>query len=208
MLPTTPLKSISGGGQNRPEEHPRIHAPQTFPTGREQREFGFSRCHQGDDKRACSFMQRKFNPFPSATTMRLSPRWIMEVLSCSLVAYAASVTVQSNTLLDSSWIYFVSYDGLVNLNSFEISGIITHNGYQYATWYTSSRYAMIGRRQLGANSWSTIQLPHQLSTNDSHDVVVVGVLPKMVGFTSQWIVTPRRCAILCLLQTWQRIRAA
>lgn len=68
--------------------------------------------------------------------------------------------------------------GLVNVNSFEISGIITYNGYQYATWYSSTRYAMIGRRQLGATSWSTIALQHQLSTNDSHNVVVVGVSPQ------------------------------
>lgn len=65
--------------------------------------------------------------------------------------------------------------GLVNVNSFEISGIISYNGYQYVTWYTSSRYAMIGRRQLGATNWSVVQLNHQLSTSDSHNVVVVGI---------------------------------
>lgn len=90
----------------------------------------------------------------------------------------ASVTVQSNTVLDSKGIYFVSYDGLVNVNSFEISGIITYNGYQYATWYTSTRYAMIGRRQLGSSTWSVVQLQRQLSTNDSHNVVVLGVSPQ------------------------------
>lgn len=30
--------------------------------------------------------------------------------------------------------YFVSYDGLVNVNSFQQSAATTYNGYQYAGW--------------------------------------------------------------------------
>ncbi|KAH6888825.1 hypothetical protein BKA70DRAFT_1376770 [Coprinopsis sp. MPI-PUGE-AT-0042] len=82
------------------------------------------------------------------------------------------------TTVDANGIYFVSYDGLVNVNSFQLSGLLTYGNYQYAAWYTSSRYAMLARRQLPSGSWSTLQLPKQLSTNDSHNVVVIGVSPE------------------------------
>jgi len=101
-------------------------------------------------------------------------------LSAALFAFvfaAPSVSLVGNSLLDSNGIYFVSYDGLVNVNSFQLSGVLTYGGYQYATWYTSTRYAIVARRQLPSGSWSTLQLPHQLSTNDSHNVIVIGISP-------------------------------
>lgn len=42
-----------------------------------------------------------------------------------------SVTPAGRTTLDSRAIYFVSYDGLVNNNSFQKNGILTHKGHQY-----------------------------------------------------------------------------
>lgn len=87
------------------------------------------------------------------------------------------MTRQSSTQLDASGIYFVSYDGLVNVESFQQSGVVSYNGYQYAGWYTSTRYAILARRQLPSGSWSTFQLPHQLSTDDSHNVVSIGISP-------------------------------
>ncbi|PPR06315.1 hypothetical protein CVT24_001027 [Panaeolus cyanescens] len=90
---------------------------------------------------------------------------------------APSVSLVSNTVLDSSSIFFVSYDGVVNVNSFQLSGVLTYGNYQYAAWYTSNRNAVLARRQLPSGSWSTLQLPHQLSTNDSHNVIAVGVSP-------------------------------
>ncbi|CAE6453874.1 unnamed protein product [Rhizoctonia solani] len=94
-----------------------------------------------------------------------------------LVVAAPTVTRQSSTQLDAQGIFFVSYDGLVNVESFQQSGVVTHNGYQYAGWYTSTRYAIIARRQLPSGSWSTLQLPHQLSVNDSHNVIAIGISP-------------------------------
>lgn len=90
---------------------------------------------------------------------------------------APTVTLLGNSLLDSNGIYFISYDGLVNVNSFQLSGVLTYGDYQYAGWYTSTRYAILARRTLPSGSWSTFQLPHQLSTNDSHNVIVLGVSP-------------------------------
>jgi hypothetical protein len=86
-----------------------------------------------------------------------------------------SVTRTGTTTLDSQAIYFVSYDGLVNNNSFQKNGLLTYKGYQYAAWYTSTRNAVVARRRLGAATWSTVTLSHQLKSDDSHNVISLGV---------------------------------
>lgn len=86
-----------------------------------------------------------------------------------------SVRALGSTRLDAQAIFFVSYDGLVNNNSFQKNGLLTHNGYQYAAWYTANRSAVLARRAAGASSWSTLTLPHQLKSDDSHNVISMGV---------------------------------
>ncbi|KAG6812308.1 hypothetical protein H0H92_003481 [Tricholoma furcatifolium] len=101
-------------------------------------------------------------------------------LIASLISFcfgAPSVTLTSNSLLDPNGIFFVSYDGVVNVNSFQISAVVTYANYQYAAWWTSTRAVVLARRTLPSGSWSTLQLPHNLSTDDSHNVVVLGVSP-------------------------------
>ncbi|MGQ4387707.1 BNR repeat-containing protein [Streptomyces sp. SAS_270] len=86
-----------------------------------------------------------------------------------------SVTQTGTTTLDSQALFFVSYDGLVNNNSFQKNGLLTYKGYQYAAWYTSTRNAVVARRALGASSWSKVTLSHQLKSSDSHNVISMGV---------------------------------
>ncbi|MEV7091158.1 BNR repeat-containing protein [Streptomyces sp. NPDC093085] len=88
---------------------------------------------------------------------------------------APALTRIADTRLDSQAVYFVSYDGLVNNNSFQKNGLLTYRGYQYAAWYTADRSAVVGRRALGATAWQTVKLPHQLTVNDSHNVISMGV---------------------------------
>ncbi|HLL69701.1 MAG TPA: BNR repeat-containing protein [Micromonosporaceae bacterium] len=87
------------------------------------------------------------------------------------------VTRVGDTRLDASALYFVSYDALVNNTSFQQSAILTHAGYQYAAWYTSSRNAVIGRRQLPGGGWQVVTLSHRLTINDSHNVISLGISP-------------------------------
>ncbi|MDP9795843.1 hypothetical protein J2S43_004355 [Catenuloplanes nepalensis] len=95
------------------------------------------------------------------------------------VAAAAGppVTRIGDTELDPAALYFVSYDGLVNNNSFQQEGILTHGGLQYAAWYTSTREAVLARRALPSGAWETLRLPHRLTVNDSHNVIALGVSP-------------------------------
>ncbi|MFJ9722261.1 BNR repeat-containing protein [Streptomyces sp. NPDC101209] len=86
-----------------------------------------------------------------------------------------SVSRKSTTQLDAQAVFFVSYDGLVNNNSFQKNGLLTYKGYQYAAWYTSTGNAVVGRRALTASSWSTVTLSHVLKAGDSHNVISMGV---------------------------------
>ncbi|MFJ8934547.1 BNR repeat-containing protein [Streptomyces sp. NPDC102365] len=86
-----------------------------------------------------------------------------------------SLTRAGTTTLDSRAIFFVSYDGLVNNNSFQKNALLTHKGYQYAAWYTADRGAVVGRRVLGASTWSTVKVGHTLRYDDSHNVISMGV---------------------------------
>lgn len=95
--------------------------------------------------------------------------------SARAAAPGPSVTKQNTTQLDAQALYFVSYDGLVNNNSFQKNGLLTYQGHQYAAWYTSTRDAVVGRRVLGGTTWSTVTLSRTLKSDDSHNVISMGV---------------------------------
>jgi hypothetical protein len=88
-----------------------------------------------------------------------------------------AVTRLGDTVLDPAAIFFVSFDGLVNNESFQLNGIVTHAGHQYTAWYTADRTAILARRRLPAGAWQTLRLPHQLSADDSHNVISLGISP-------------------------------
>ncbi|MEU0056976.1 BNR repeat-containing protein [Streptomyces sp. NPDC006334] len=86
-----------------------------------------------------------------------------------------SLTRNGTTTLDGQALFFVSYDGLVNNNSFQKNGLLTYKGHQYAAWYTADRSAVVARRALGASTWSTVRIGHSLRYDDSHNVISMGV---------------------------------
>ena len=73
---------------------------------------------------------------------------------------APTVTLLRDTQLDPAALYFVSFDGLVNNESFQQDGILTFAGFQYAAWYTANRSAVIARRRLPSGAWEQAVLPH------------------------------------------------
>jgi hypothetical protein len=93
------------------------------------------------------------------------------------VAAAPIVTLLRDTQLDPTALYFVSYNGLVNNESFQQDAIVSHAGYQYAAWYTADRSAVVARRQLPAGAWEKAVLPHKLTINDAHNVISLGISP-------------------------------
>ncbi|GAB3977467.1 BNR repeat-containing protein [Plantactinospora veratri] len=120
-------------------------------------------------------------PAPSSRRAALAASLVVGVVAALVppapaVAAAPGVTRLGDTQLDPTALYFVSYDGLVNNNSYG-DGIVSHAGYQYAAWYTSTRNAVLARRQLPSGAWQTLQLSHRLSTNDSHNSIALGISP-------------------------------
>ncbi|WP_236543176.1 BNR repeat-containing protein [Spiractinospora alimapuensis] len=83
------------------------------------------------------------------------------------------------TTLDDNAIFFVSFDGLVNNASYQQSGILTHEGYQYAAWWTENRSPVLARRPTSDNSetrpWETLELDHELTQDNSHNTISLGI---------------------------------
>lgn len=100
-----------------------------------------------------------------------------DVRSGHRVLGSPTVTLLRDTQLDPTAVYFVSFDGLVNNESFQQDAILTYAGYQYAAWYTADRNAVVARRRLPAGGWEKAVLPHKLTTNDSHNVISLGISP-------------------------------
>jgi hypothetical protein len=90
---------------------------------------------------------------------------------------SATAVLLRDVQLDPSALYFVSFDGLVNNESFQQEAIVTHAGFQYTAWYTADRSAIVARRRLPTGTWERATLPHRLSTNDSHNVISLGISP-------------------------------
>jgi hypothetical protein len=95
----------------------------------------------------------------------------------SAATVSPSATLIGTSLLDSAAIFFVSYNGLVNNNSFQKNGLLTYLGYQYAVWYTANGNATVGRRAARSTAWSSTTVGHVLSAEDSHRVICAGVSP-------------------------------
>jgi hypothetical protein len=112
------------------------------------------------------------------TCLLLSASTMTTEVAVAAPAAQPAVTFLRDTQLDPTALYFVSYDGLVNNESFQQDAILTYNGYQYTTWYTADRSAVVARRTLPAGAWQKVVLPHRLSTNDSHNVISLGISPR------------------------------
>jgi hypothetical protein len=106
-----------------------------------------------------------------------TPAAASDVHSGQKAAAAPTVGLLRDTQLDPSALYFVSYDGLVNNGSFQQDAIVSHAGYQYASWYTADRSVVVGRRKLPSGTWEKVVLPHKLSVDDSHNVISLGISP-------------------------------
>ncbi|KOX15639.1 BNR repeat-containing protein [Nocardiopsis sp. NRRL B-16309] len=110
-----------------------------------------------------------------ATALALAVSAPLALAGPAGAAEAPSATPLSSRTLDEQALYFVSYDGLVNNGSYQQSGILTHGDHQYAAWYTESRHAVLARRHLDGGEWSTVRLSHQLTVDDSHNSISLGV---------------------------------
>jgi hypothetical protein len=102
--------------------------------------------------------------------------------SCSLFSYAGAVpelTKISDVLVDSqARTISGSYGQAINGLSFQQDVLVTHNGYQYVTYYNANRHVCIARRELPSGPWEKVELmDYYTNTNDAHNVISMGICP-------------------------------
>ena len=81
----------------------------------------------------------------------------------------------SDVSLDDTAHARVTFEGSVNVASFQQDGLLTHGLYQYAAWYRADGRAVIARRLLPGTDWQSVELDAFLDQNDSHNTISMAV---------------------------------
>lgn len=94
------------------------------------------------------------------------------------ITAAPGVTKTAETTVTTSASSLVLSDYYLNNLSYQQDMIQTFNGWQYATYYNSSRQVCVARRQLPSGSWQILTLTdYTQTTNDSHNTISLGIAP-------------------------------
>lgn len=86
------------------------------------------------------------------------------------------VTRLGETKLTSAGLSLVSYGGYLNGESFQQDAIVTHQGYQYAAFWSTARHVVLARRQLPSGAWQNLEFADYTNTaDDAHNTISLGV---------------------------------
>lgn len=69
------------------------------------------------------------------------------------------------------------YGMAINGQSFQKEALLSYKGYQYIAFYDANRYVCVARRCLQNNQLAVVRFPHQLSKDDAHNVISMGICP-------------------------------
>ena len=104
-----------------------------------------------------------------------------EIKRMLLVPRSPKLSLVHRTVVDPQALTFATgsatrFGNTVNGRTHQQLPLVTYRGYQYVTWYDSSRRVCIGRRKVADDSWDVIRFDdHRFSTNDSHNTAVLGI---------------------------------
>lgn len=95
---------------------------------------------------------------------------------------AAAVTPPSATrvddqILDPAATAKSNYSGSPNAGTFSQDAILTYAHWQYVAWYQQDGSAAVARRHLPSGPWQGIGLSYHLLSDDSHNIISMGVSP-------------------------------
>ena len=95
---------------------------------------------------------------------------------------AASLKLQkiADTIIDPHALTFPSgpYGPSINGVAFQVDGVASHKGYQYATYYDGNRRLCVARRKPPATDWEVIRFEdYHIRNNDIHNVATLGICP-------------------------------
>jgi hypothetical protein len=96
----------------------------------------------------------------------------------NVIAAPGVSKIRETTVTTSACSLVFSTDYYLNGCSYQQDAIITFNGWQYTTYYNSSRKVCVARRQLPSGSWQILTLnDYTQSTNDAHNTISMGIAP-------------------------------
>ena len=66
----------------------------------------------------------------------------------------------------------------INGLSFQQDALLSHEGFQYVTYYDAARWVCVARRQLPAGEWRILRLTdYKFESNDAHNIISMGICP-------------------------------
>jgi hypothetical protein len=91
------------------------------------------------------------------------------------------MVVRSDTVVDAAALFLP--DGLwgrtLNGRAFQQEALLSHGGWQYATYFDADRRVCLARRKSGATEWDVIRFEdHRFKGRDTHNAAVVGICPR------------------------------
>ncbi len=91
---------------------------------------------------------------------------------------APGITKDGETQVGTNGLTIVSYGGYLNGESFQQEGIVSHNGYQYAAFWNTSRHVVMARRALPSGAWARFEFTDYTNTaDDAHNTISLGICP-------------------------------
>ena len=107
-------------------------------------------------------------------TLVLAVGFIMQAQSS-----AQSLKLSADTVVDPAGWNFLDgrWGTTVNGQTFQQEGVITHKGYQYASYFADEGFLAIGRRKLPDGAWEVIHFADYQAKDhrDSHNVASIGI---------------------------------
>ncbi|MBN1845868.1 MAG: BNR repeat-containing protein [Sedimentisphaerales bacterium] len=111
--------------------------------------------------------------------IRRGPLLLVPFLLALLLAAAPQAVKIQDTLVDAQARTIAgSFGQAINGVSFQQDAIVTHNGYQYVTYYNDDCHVCVARRELAGDPWHILELTdYTTCTNDAHNVISLGICP-------------------------------
>lgn len=98
----------------------------------------------------------------------------------SALPLAAALAPINESVLEPEALNFArgTYGTCINGQTFQLEAILSHKGWQYATWFNAQGQVCIGRRKLPTGEWQrAVFTNYQIKHTDTHNVSVLGICP-------------------------------
>lgn len=120
--------------------------------------------------------------FPSGSYHPRALPWACLMMSAVFSVHAdpPAPTLLANSVVSTeSFSRAVAYGEGLNGLSFQQDAVLSHDGWQYVTFYNAARQVCVARRKLPSGAWRILELKdYTQSENDSHNTISMGICPQ------------------------------